>query len=180
MKLAALKPWAARQRRQDLWRRDRAAAQTLRNGFPRVERIHIDMKFVDGAAYTPADQSHILHPAAQAFFSFPCPYADCDGRFDLEAVVTGVLKSSAHSGDGDLECAGHRARDGKSEQLCGLHLRFTVSAQYERDSAAATGSSSGGERRDGAGDGEQAQIVPVTADDRQADRRAPGPVTRHR
>ncbi len=138
MKLAALKPQAARQQRQDIWRRDRAAAQTVRRGFPRVERVRIDLGFVDSGAYTPAAQSHVLHPAAQAFFRFPCPYADCDGRFDLHTAVSAVLTSSANSGAGDVECAGHRARDGKSEQLCGLHLRFTIAAQYGRESSAST------------------------------------------
>ena len=138
MKLAALKPQAARQQRQDIWRRDRAAAQTVRRGFPRVERIRFDLTFVDSGAYTPAAQSHILHPAAQAFFRFPCPYADCDGRFDLHAAVTSVLTQSVNSGAGDIECSGHRARDGKSAQHCGLQLRFTIAAQYGRENDAAT------------------------------------------
>jgi hypothetical protein len=130
MKLATLKPRAAQQRRQDIWRRDRAAAPTLRTGFPRVERIHFDLKFEDRSPYAPVGQSHVLHPAAQAFFFFPCPYADCDGRFDLDAVVKGALESSAQCVEGDLECSGHRARDRVSGLPCGLRLHFTIAAQF--------------------------------------------------
>jgi hypothetical protein len=135
MKLATLKPWALRQQRQERWRRDRAAVPTLRGGYPRVERLRIDLSFIDGAAYVPAAQSHILHPAAQAFFSFPCPYADCDGRFDLDAAVSAVLANSEQNGEGKLVCPGNRARDGKGEQPCLLPMQFTVSVQYERETA---------------------------------------------
>jgi hypothetical protein len=136
MKLAALKPWTARQQRLERWRRDRAAAPTLRGGFPRVERVRIDLNFSDGASHAPAAQSHILHPAAQAYFTFPCPFADCNGRFDLDADVIALLKTSAHQCEGTHECAGNRVRGGKGEQPCQLQLHFSISAQYGRDSSA--------------------------------------------
>jgi hypothetical protein len=137
MKLSNLKPRAALQRRQELWRRDRAAAPTLRTGFPRVERIQIDLGFEDRTPYTPVRQSHVLHPAAQAFFSFPCPYADCDGRFDLDAIVREALASSAQCAQGSLQCTGHRARDRASGQPCGLQLHFSIVAHYGRECAPA-------------------------------------------
>jgi hypothetical protein len=133
VKLAALKPEAARQQLRDRWRRDRAAAQTLRSGFPRVERTRIDLSFKNAASSTPAAQSHILHPAAQAFFAFPCPYSDCDGRFDLNGVVPAILARSADHAEGDLECSGSRAREGLGRQPCQLHVHFVVTAQYGRE-----------------------------------------------
>lgn len=133
MKLATLKPWAVRQQRQERWRRDRAAAPTLRSGFPRLDRLRIDLTFIDNAPFVPAAQSHILHPAAQAFFTFPCPYADCDGRFDLKAIVTEVLTNSADHGECTLECAGSRARGAKGQQPCLLQVHGVVTAHYGRE-----------------------------------------------
>ena len=137
MKLEAPKLRQARLQRQDLWRRARAAAPTLRGEYPRVEKLHIELKFIDQTAHTPADQTHIMHPAAQAFFAFPCPYADCDGRFELNAAVGEAVANAKHRNEGDLNCTGHRVRDGNSGLACGLHLHFVVSARLRHPAPAA-------------------------------------------
>jgi len=133
MKFTAPKRTAVRQQRQERWRRDRAAAQTLRSGFPRVERMRIDLSFLDRNSFAPAAQTHILHPAAQAFFAFPCPYADCEGRFDLSAAVADVVARSADQAEGSLECSGVRFRDGLHNQSCQLRLQFVLTAHYAPD-----------------------------------------------
>lgn len=133
MKLASPKPWAVRQQRQERWRRDRAAAPTLRSGFPRVDRLRFDLTFKDSTPFVPAAQSHVLHPAAQAFFTFPCPYADCDGRFDLDALVKELLSDSESRGELKLVCAGSRVRGALGHQPCELHLHCIVSAHYSRE-----------------------------------------------
>jgi hypothetical protein len=126
---------AGRQQRLERLRRDRAAAKPLRALFPAVEQVRIDLKFEgeSSASSAPASQSHVLHPPARAFFEFPCPYADCDGQFNLTSAVEATLTSSVRQVQGVLECAGLRARSHSPKHPCQLHLNYTVTANYEPD-----------------------------------------------
>jgi hypothetical protein len=96
--------------------------------FPAVEQLRFELSFEGGAATTPVPQSHVLHPPARAFFSFRCPYADCDGRFDLAAAVHAALEDPSHRTEGVLECAGSRASDFAAKPACQLRLHFTLTA----------------------------------------------------
>jgi hypothetical protein len=133
MKLALLSPAAARQERRDRLRRDRATALALRVLFPAVQQLRLELVFQSTISSAPAPQSHVLHPPARAFFEFPCPYADCDGQFDLTAAVNAALADPAHRTQGELECSGKRARGVGSKQPCQLRLIYTVTATYQPD-----------------------------------------------
>src|SRR5205807_10286768 len=122
---------AARQERTERLRRDRAAAQALRVAFPAVQHLRLELKFESTTSSTPASQSHLLHPPARAFFEFPCPYADCDGQFDLTSAVNTALADPAHNAEGMLECSGLRAHDYASKRPCQLHLIYAVTATYQ-------------------------------------------------
>ncbi len=130
MRLSSLSPAAARQQRLDRLRRDRTAAQVLRSAFPDVEHLRLDLSFDGAARGTPAAQSHVLHPPARAFFEFPCPYADCDGQFNLTAEVTAAVASTTHQSAGTVECSGLRAHDHATKQPCKLRLKYTITAAY--------------------------------------------------
>ncbi len=121
---------AGRERRIDRLRRDRAAAQALRTVFPALQQLRLELTF-EGASGAPASQSHVLHPPARAFFEFPCPYADCDGLFNLTSAVNAALASATHRAEGVSECFGLRARDHASKQPCQLRLRYTVTATLD-------------------------------------------------
>jgi hypothetical protein len=124
---------AARQERTDRLRRDRAAAVALRVAFPAVQHLRLELKFESSSAQAPTLQSHVLHPPAQAFFEFACPYADCDGHFDLTSAVDAALADPAHHAAGMLECSGLRPGDCASKQPCQLHLIYKVTATYHQD-----------------------------------------------
>src|SRR5215467_10293588 len=100
MKLAAGYPAVTREGRMDQLRRDRASSQAMRAAFPTVRQLRIELKFEGSQPNTPASQSHVLYPPARAFFGYPCPYADCDGHFDLGEAVKAALadKSNASAG----------------------------------------------------------------------------------
>jgi hypothetical protein len=133
VKLALVSPGAARLERRDRLRRDRAAALALRVALPGVQQLHLEFRFDDTTSTTPALQTHILHPPARAFFEFPCPYADCDGHFDLAPAVKSALADPAHRTEGALKCPGVRAGQHGSRVPCGLHLAYTVIATYQQD-----------------------------------------------
>jgi len=124
---------AARQERIDRLRRNRAAAVALRVAFPAVQHLRLELKFESSSAKAPTLQSHILHPPAQAFFDFPCPYADCDGHFDLTGAVNVALADPSNRAAGVLECPGVRPWDWASKRPCQLHLIYRVTATYHRD-----------------------------------------------
>jgi hypothetical protein len=121
---------ASRQQREDRLRRDRAAAQAIRSAFPKIDWLRLDLRFEGVGARVPAAQSHVMHPPARAFFEFPCPYADCDGQFNLSAVVAAALGSEVRETSGQLECSGLRAKDHASKQPCKLHLHYTITPEY--------------------------------------------------
>ena len=107
---------------------------TLRSAFPGVERIRVDLTFRDTAAAPPGAQSHVVHPAARAFFEFLCPHADCDGTFDLTAAVDMVMTDASSRVDGTLDCKGMRPRPGLTKGPCGVSVRYTIVARHRAQS----------------------------------------------
>lgn len=128
MRLGQARGAATRQTRYSQLHRDREAAPKLRTMFPAVEQLRFELRFEGAGAATPVPQSHVLHPPARAYFSFPCPYADCDGRFELTAAVHAAVADPSHRTEGVLECAGSRVSDFRSKPLCQLRLHFTLTA----------------------------------------------------
>jgi hypothetical protein len=133
MKLALITPAAKRQERRERLRKSRATALALREVFPAVQQLRLDLLFRSPGPSTPAMQSHTLHAAARAFFEFPCPYADCDGQFDLSTAVKAALADPTHRTTGELECAGKRVVRMGASELCRLHLDYTVTASFKSD-----------------------------------------------
>jgi hypothetical protein len=125
MRLGHARGAATRQDRASQLHRDQEAAPKLRAMFPEVEQLRFELSFEGGGAITPVPQSHVLHPPARAYFSFRCPYADCDGRFELGAAVHAAVDDPSHRVEGVLECAGLRASE---KRPCQLRLHFTLSA----------------------------------------------------
>lgn len=128
MKLALITPAAKRQERRERLRRSHTTALPLREAFPAVQQLRLEFVFQGAGPTTPAMQSHTLHTAARAFFEFACPYADCDGQFDLSTAVKTALADPTHRTTGELECLGKRAVRVGASELCGLHLTYTVTA----------------------------------------------------
>lgn len=128
MKLALATAAAQRQDRRERLRRERATAPALREVFPAVQQLHLELVFRGHGATTPAMQSHTLHGAARAFFEFPCPYADCDGQFDLSSAVKSALAATSRRANGELECSGRRPVRMGAHETCRLRLSYTVAA----------------------------------------------------
>lgn len=123
---------ASRQDRMDQLRRDRATARVLREAFPTVRQLRIELKFEAPSSNPPAPQSHVLHPPARAFFEFPCAYWDCDGQFDLSDAVNAALADSTHRAEGVLDCRGSRGAGRASRHACVLRVVYDVSATFQQ------------------------------------------------
>ena len=125
-------PAASRQERMDQLRRDRATAQLLREAFPTVQQLRIELKFEGPSSNAPTPQLHVLHPPARAFFEFPCAYWDCDGQFDLSGAVKVACGDARHRAEGVLECRGSRGGDRTSGRPCLLRLVYGVTATLKQ------------------------------------------------
>ena len=119
----------ALQERSERLRRDRAAARALRVAFPALQELRLELSFDSRGSSAPAFQVHIMHPAARAFFQFPCPHADCSGQFDLSSAVTDASAAPSRRAGGVMLCAGVRPRTHDSKQPCELQLSYGVIAK---------------------------------------------------
>jgi hypothetical protein len=109
-------------------RRDRALAPAMRVRYPQFAALRLECDFTDGGVSAPAPHVMVMHPPAPAFFLFPCPYADCDGEFDLTAAVAGLANDNGTQCDGQLKCAGHRTPDRNGRMPCLLTLDYSIHA----------------------------------------------------
>lgn len=120
---------------------ERTRCAPLREVFPNVDQLRIELVFNDASAFIPSPQLHTLYPAASAFFRFACPCADCDGDFDLtDAVASLLLESSAGrrrvdaSSSGRMDCQGVRLRDMAGQKVCPMQLSFRLISAAVRTS----------------------------------------------
>ncbi len=137
MKIAVRKNASLDEQRRYRRQYDRDRAPPLRSAFPQLTQLNIDLSFADrtGAApkeVAPSSQAHAFYPAAQAFFRFRCPCADCDGEFDLTGNVAQIAATTSGRGSrtlsAKLQCVGTRARDRASGASCPIELSFRIVA----------------------------------------------------
>jgi hypothetical protein len=138
MKLATRKSVSISEQRRNRLQSDRARAQALRDSFPHVGTVRIELRFDDRSENAPSPQLHTLYPSARAFFRFACPCAECDGDFDLAPAVTALLNEAGRSrrpadrtARGQLQCQGIRSRDRASSRPCPIELSYQLTAGPE-------------------------------------------------
>jgi hypothetical protein len=110
-------------------RRDRATAQAMRVVYPQFASLKLEFGFreTDPDISVPAPHLLVMHPPSQAYFVFPCPYADCDGEFDLSSAVAELARSHEAHCKGTQKCGGQRVRDKNGRTPCQLTLSYTLS-----------------------------------------------------
>ncbi|MEJ0037713.1 MAG: hypothetical protein WDO68_16835 [Gammaproteobacteria bacterium] len=134
MKLSRHKKAEAWDRRDEL-RKGRVAAEPLRTACPDAASVRVDLEFRYGTQAMHAAQSCALFPPAKAHFVYPCPYGDCSGLYDLQAVALGTLRGSEKDTKGMLECSGIRCRGGAARQPCELQMSYSITLEKSRVSA---------------------------------------------
>jgi len=135
VRMAARKSPGVSLLRRDQMLRERMQSPALRQVFPDVGQLRIELVFDDVNAHRPSPQQHTLFPAAAAFYRFVCPCTDCDGDFDLKPAVTALLKNATWrkqdniTSTGKLTCDGVRIRDRATEhKACSVQLNFKLIA----------------------------------------------------
>jgi hypothetical protein len=122
---------------------ERTRSAPLREVFPNVDQLRIELVFNDASAFIPSPQLHTLYPAASAFFRFACPCADCDGDFDLTGAVAALLLEASAgrrridaTSSGRMNCQGVRLRDMAGQKDCPMQLSFRLISAAVRTSSA--------------------------------------------
>jgi hypothetical protein len=110
---------------------ERARARPLRELFPQLEKLDVELRFTDRNTFSHSPQCHTLHPGALAFFRFTCPCVGCDGDFDLAAIVREAVTAAESQRkpmalEGRLECTGNLVRFPGGPGPCQLGLRYRI------------------------------------------------------
>lgn len=126
MKLKTVGPEGARNLLREKQRRNRLMSKELRVQFPQLSSIRLDFAFSDESSQPPAPQSIVLHPPARAYFVYPCPYASCNGEFDLAAPVADVAEHGHDHKAGHTTCKGERVRGRQGKMPCDLHIEYSI------------------------------------------------------
>jgi|SRR5688572_15003924 hypothetical protein len=125
MKLVAGAAKGGREGMRERQRREQAAARPLREIYPGVATLRFDFKYSADMHPLPAPQSRVLHPPANAYFTFPCPFSECAGHFDLAAQVRDLLRANGTHATGTMDCCGERVHP-QGRSGCRLKLEYSL------------------------------------------------------
>src|SRR5262245_43819869 len=114
-------------------RRAYAESPSVRERFPKLERLTIDMTFKDMkllGTYSP--QMRSFGAAAKAFFAFGCPRTLClQGGFDLDPIIQTLFESNRAKSSGIVQCQGWLHSSRSENTRCRLQLHYTLQLAYE-------------------------------------------------
>jgi hypothetical protein len=122
--------------RRDELRKGRVAAETLRAACPEAASVRVELEFRSGTGEALVPQAYALFPPAKAHFVYPCPYGDCCGLYDLQAVALQALHGGQRRTRGTLKCVGTRSRDRTIGRPCELQMSYSIILTMERRSQA--------------------------------------------
>jgi hypothetical protein len=128
-------------RQRDVRRKAYAETLKLRERFPEVEQVVLEVSFTDSRRMgTYSAQMHSFFPGAKAFFEIACPRTLCvDGGFDLDTLVEAMLSSMRGTTIGTLECHGWLDPMHSSSARCLLRMRYRLQAWYGASKPQAAG-----------------------------------------
>ena len=120
------KPW--RRERRD---RERVAAR-IRNRFPQVREITLDLTFTDHDQQVAPSQATPRYSGDDpAFFEIDCPMRECvSGGFDLTEAVTAMLSNRQAVASGTVVCQGWQDEERDGQNRCRCTMAYTVRATY--------------------------------------------------
>ncbi len=117
------------QKRQQL-RQAHSAAPTLQVLLPAATQVSVELTFALDTQLAPAPRTVTVFPPARAHFVYACPFGNCDGAFDLDAEILGILHAGTCQATGVRSCCGHRANGNGYGPRCGLGLTYAVTVRY--------------------------------------------------
>jgi hypothetical protein len=116
--------------RLDRLRQARVNAPTLREFLPAATQVLVELTFAGDARLAQGSHAFTVFPPAQAHFVYACAFGDCDGTFDLNDRILGMLREQSCRSTDVLHCAGHRTRREGPGLQCGLSVAYAVTVGY--------------------------------------------------
>ena len=117
---------------REMRRRAYASTACLREEFPQVEQLVLEMHFTDPRGivhYSP--QMHSFSPGARAFFAVACPCSMCiDGGYDLAPVIAQMMDRGDEDAAGTMECPGWQHPDRAEQHRCRVRMHYHLAAHY--------------------------------------------------
>ena len=111
-------------------RQEFSRAATLREAYPQLAEVRVDIEFADGSSPSHSSQSFAYFPAARGFFRYACPDHGCSGEFDLSGHVAELAGKSTRSGRSrsvSITCSGQRRHDMQERVACPICAQVRVS-----------------------------------------------------
>ena len=117
---------------RELRRRAYTLAPLVREEFPRVQHVTMELKFTDPAGIgRHSAQTNTLAAGARAYFMVSCPFSTCvDGGFDRQGAVADLISHQGELISGRLVCQGSHDRGRPGERRCLLELQYRITAGY--------------------------------------------------
>jgi hypothetical protein len=127
------KPGDSFKRQRETWRRAYAEACSLRERFPQVELVVVDMAFTDVKQMGRySAQMRSFSASAKAFFAIAGPRTLClDGGFDLDPIVLDLLGTGDTTTTGTLECRGWVDPTRPEHARCLLQMHYRLRVFYD-------------------------------------------------
>jgi hypothetical protein len=116
---------------RDKLKQDFTRAAPLRQTYPQLAEVRVELEFQDGTARSPSPQSFSYFPAARSFFRYACPCHSCSGEFDISGYVAelaGKTDQSQRSFRVNVTCTGQRIQERNERVACPICARVRVSA----------------------------------------------------
>ncbi|MBA3071254.1 MAG: hypothetical protein FP829_03685 [Nitrospirae bacterium] len=89
-------------------KQQKADSGLMSERYPNVASVIVAMNYYNGSSGQVIMQRTVnFFPNSNAYFKMECMKRDCiDGGFNLESVITKIIKDRLKSGKGELVCAG--------------------------------------------------------------------------
>ncbi|HWL64288.1 MAG TPA: hypothetical protein VNQ32_15940 [Steroidobacteraceae bacterium] len=106
-------------------------ATPLRELFPQVSELHVELDFDDGSTLPPSQQNYSYFPGARTLFRYACPCKGCDGELGLHDYVAEVATAGARRAQQKqvtVACPGQRLQASHERTPCPIRVRINISA----------------------------------------------------
>lgn len=115
---------------RDRLKLESSRAAPLREQYPRVAEVRIELQFEDRVSPAPSSQAFSYFPSARGFFRYACPCHTCSGEFDVTRYVADLAAKSgakARSRQVSMLCLGQRLLDRSERSACAIGVQIMVS-----------------------------------------------------
>jgi hypothetical protein len=124
---------------RDRLKQESLRAAPLRDQYPRVAEIRVELNFSDRVSPPPSSQTFSYFPAARGYFRYACPCHSCSGEFDISGYVADLAAkpgAQRRSREVNISCVGHRAPDRNESTACPIGAQVLVSiVPHSKDQA---------------------------------------------